>query len=387
MIQAFPDLCPIRVSGRVSILLDGGGGRRRAPPSNFKNRVMNTPTNPGQIRNPSRYGFATFFKEDGQYFFQFNDQKGLPIFYSHGYQSERSRDNGIQVAIRNAGEEERYERKQSKKGQHFFILKSGNNQEIGRSITFNSQSEMEGELNVMKGITKDVPIFDAAELALEKKIVEARSIAESLELPSTKELPIEKLPRYKFSIIYYPDSEMWAIKHDQSGNSKQFKPCDGKLIEDFLKAHLPAEKARALTTTDPAIASPKAPTQEGIPRRKDIAAEEEFELKLRSYRGEEVQHFAKVGNLGQMEILPKKRTTISNEIFEARVTAKPLGGAETVVIAEVKGQTPAYGRFLIPIYEANKLKPGMYRFTVNIHQGKEGEEVHDYSGSSLVMLN
>jgi hypothetical protein len=337
----------------------------------------------------SKYGFATFFKEDGQYYFQFNDKAGLPIFYSHGYQSDRSRDNGIQVAIRNAGEEERYERKESKKGQQFFILKSGNNQEIGRSITFSSIAEMEEKLDVMKGIREDVPIFDMAEPASEKEAEKAKGIVMQAEKKPAKELSVEDAPRYKFSIIYYPDTDLWKIKHDQSESTKQFKTCDGNLIEAFLKAHLPAEKARTapVPTTDPIMTQPKAPIQEGIPRKQSKTAGEEIELKLRNFRGEENEHFVKAGQLSQLEIRPKKRTIISNEAFEAKVTAKSLGDTETVVITEVKGQTPAYGRFLIPIYEANKLKAGMYRFTVNIHQGKEGEEAHDYSGSSLVMLN
>jgi hypothetical protein len=57
------------------------------------------------------------------------------------------------------------------------------------------------------------------------------------------------------------------------------------------------------------------------------------------------------------------------------------------MVVEFKEQKPAFDRFLIPIYEANRLKPGMYRFTVTIHQGKAGEEEHNYKGSRMVMLN
>lgn len=331
--------------------------------------------------------FATFFKEDGQFYFQFNDDTGKPIFFSHGYQSEKSRDNGIQVVMRNAGEKERYERQQSKKGRHFFLLKSGNNQEIGRSIAFDNEAEMEEKLQMMSGITEDTPIFDAVELPSEKEMERSKSIIAQAENPSSKELPIENMPRYKFSIIYYPDSDVWAIKHDQSGNTRQFKTCDGKLIEAFLKGHLPAEKLRTASVAAGAETQSKPPVREGIPRKQGKAIEEEIEFKLRSFRGEEAQHIAKAGDLGQLEIIPKKGVSISPAAFEAKVVAKPLEGKETVVVAEVKGQKPAYGRFFIPIYEANNLKPGMYRFTVTIHLGKEGEEVHDYSGSSLVMLN
>lgn len=334
------------------------------------------------------FGFASFFKEDGGYFFQFNDKAGQPIFYSHGYQSERSRDNGIQATIRNAGEEKHFEKKKSGKGQYCFILRSGNNQEIGRSITFDTKAEMEEKLNVMKGITEDVPIFSRSEMAAKKEAAQARAVVEPTELFSSRELPIEGLPRYKFSLIYYPDSDVWNIKHDQSGSTRQFKTYDGKRIEEFLKVHLPAEKARAVaTSSDPAMAPSRATAQEGIPRKQDKVDEEQIELKLRSFRGEEARHFARTGNLGQLEILPKKERTVRPHVFDAKVTARSVERNETVVIAEVKAQKPAYGRFVIPINEANNLKPGIYRFTVAIHQGEKGEEAHDYLGSSLVMLN
>ncbi len=349
---------------------------------------MKPTNNPGDLPNPARGGFATFFKEDGQYYFQLNDKTGRPIFHSHGYQSERSRDNGIQAVIRNAAEKENYEPQQSKKGRHFFLLKSGNNQEIGRSVSFDSKSEMEEKLDLMMGVTEETPVFELIPPATEKpEGAETEAMAEPAEEASAKELPIENMPRYKFSIIYYPDSGLWNIKHDQSGNTRQLKTCDGKQIEAFLKAHLPLEKVKAALAAEPVIAHPKAPSQEGIPRKEDQSAEEEIELKIRSIQGKEVQHLAGDRNLGQIEALPKRRTTVSSDVYEARVVAKSLESDETVVVSEVKGRKPAYGRFVIPIFEANKLRPGMYRFMVNIHQGEEGKEEHDYSGSRLVMLN
>lgn len=347
---------------------------------------MKTRKRPTHFSHPSRFGISTFF-ENSQYYFLFNDKEGEPIFYSHGYQSERSRDNGIQVAVRNAGEEEHYERQQSKNGQYFFLLKSGNNQEIGRSITFDNEAEMEEKLQLMRDITEKTPIFDAAERAAGQQEEKAKGIVTESEKAAEKELPIENMPRYKFSIIYYPDSDVWIIKHDQSGNSRQFKTCDGQLIEAFLRGHLPIEKPKTAAAAARAEIPLKPTVQEGIPRKQDKAIEEEIEFKLRIFNGEEAQHIVKAGDLIRLEALPKKSVSISPDAFHAKVVAKPLDRKETVVVAEVKDQKPAYDRFLIPIYEANKLAPGMYRFTVKIHQGKEGEEVHDYTGSSLVMLN
>ncbi|MCB9265222.1 MAG: YegP family protein [Lewinellaceae bacterium] len=342
---------------------------------------MKTSNYPKEGGGPLKYGFATFFKEDGKYYFQFNGKDGAPIFFSHGYQSERSRDNGIQVVIRNAADDTSYERQQSKKGEHFFLLRSGNNQEIGRSATFEGKAALEEKLNVMKSIAEDVPVFELAEEEAKTRVME-----EEPDKPSSRELPIEKMPRYKFSIIYYPDSDVWAIKHDQSGNTKQFKNCDGELIEEFLKAHLPAEKARAALVPGQLLAQPKAPVQEGIPRKADKAVEEEIELKLRNFRGEEAQHFTKAGSLIRLEAQIKGKEFVPEQAYTAKVTARPLEGKEEIMLGEIEEELPRQGRFLIPIYGANNLRPGMYRFSVRIHQGKEGEEEHDYKGSRMVML-
>ena len=65
-------------------------------------------------------GFATFFKEDGLYYFQFNDTAGQPVLFSRGYQSDKSRDNGIKAVIRNASKEQRYETERTKSGKFYF---------------------------------------------------------------------------------------------------------------------------------------------------------------------------------------------------------------------------------------------------------------------------
>ena len=189
------------------------------------------------------YGFVTCIKEDGQYSFWFNDEAGRAVLHGREYQFQKSRDRGLRALIRNAGKESQYESLQDKKGRHYFILKGGNQQEIGRSIPFEAEAEMKKTMNLLKGIKQDVPLFDIAGLSAEEAVEEAgaavekepEAIVEAAEENPGKERPAEKLPRYKFSIIYYPDSDVWVIKHDQSGNVKQLKTCDGKQIELFLR--------------------------------------------------------------------------------------------------------------------------------------------------------
>jgi uncharacterized protein len=101
---------------------------------------------------PSRTGRAGFelFKndKDGLYYFHFNDAKGIAFLFSQGYQRETSRDKGVQSVIKNAADETHFERQEVKtkgkntEGGYFFVLRSGNRQEIARSVVFKSHVEL-----------------------------------------------------------------------------------------------------------------------------------------------------------------------------------------------------------------------------------------------------
>ncbi len=85
-------------------------------------------------------------------FFQFITNEGTPILNSQGYKDKESRTTGIQSVKNNAGNPDRYERRTTKSGKFFFILKAGNNQEIGRSPEYDTEEAREEAINLlMKG--------------------------------------------------------------------------------------------------------------------------------------------------------------------------------------------------------------------------------------------
>lgn len=319
----------------------------------------------------NRFGFATFYKEDGLYYFQFNDSTGEPIFFSHGYQSEKSRDNGIQVVIRNAGEEEHYERKKASGGQYYFILKSGNHQEIGRSRKFSSEKEREEKLTLLKAVNEEAPVYQAVPPLREKEAVN-----ENHKEKARRE-EAKKMPRHKFSIIYYPDSDVWRIIHDLSGDSRQFGSCNGQLIQEFLEAHLPAEKEQA-------PAYPERPAGKNLSpdRRKEI--QETIDLIIRNAEGEEISNFATTGQFREMEVLLKEENPLITEPYDAEVKAKSLEDNRTIVIGKVQGREWKDQRVQIPLSRGDMLQPGMYRITVSVDQPEAGRH---YAGSKLIMLD
>ena len=67
------------------------------------------------------------------------------------YESRKAAENGIASVKKNAGDEKRYEQKTSNKGDHYFNLKAGNGEVIGKSEMYQSSRGMKnGMASVMK---------------------------------------------------------------------------------------------------------------------------------------------------------------------------------------------------------------------------------------------
>lgn len=378
---------------------------------------------PDKSNASSRYGFEIFFKEDEKYYFRFNDADGEPLLFGKGYTSEKSCTNGIQAIIRAAGDEERYELQETKKGKYFFILKSGNHKEIGRSRIFDTLEEMDGQMELLKGIDKNVPQYNLAdtppetvEEAPEEKEKVAESPVETTKMPKAKHTPqpesLEKMPRYKFSVIYYPDSRIWKVKNDLSGGSLKLKTCDGQKIEAFLIAQLPPKERETLQiaaqpeelvkkeapaqpkpsveqapAAQPRAVQPEQPVKKEAPAPPKEPILGEVELKIKTYQGELTQKFAKKGSIDKAVLTPKNNKDILPLPFDAQVIAKSMESRQATVIGLAQKQDPREGRFEIAIDGANDLKAGLYMLSVNIEQSEEGEQRSRYYGSQMVMLN
>ncbi|MEM9823180.1 MAG: YegP family protein, partial [Bacteroidota bacterium] len=87
-------------------------------------------------------------KKDNQFYFQFLTDAGETVLRSQPYADKDSCFNGIRSVIQNAGDATRYS-KLEENGQHYFILKAGNNQEIGRSIAYDSEAAVDQGIALM----------------------------------------------------------------------------------------------------------------------------------------------------------------------------------------------------------------------------------------------
>lgn len=88
---------------------------------------------------------------NGKFMFNLKAGNGEVILTSEMYEAKAGAENGIESVKKNGPDENRYERRESKRGEPYFVLKAANGQIIGMSEMYSSKSAMEnGIASVMK---------------------------------------------------------------------------------------------------------------------------------------------------------------------------------------------------------------------------------------------
>ena len=95
--------------------------------------------------------------KNGKFYFNLKASNGQIILSSEMYESRQAAENGIASVKKNADDPKRYDRKESNKGEHYFNLKAGNGEPIGKSEMYTTAASMEGGI---ESVTKNAP--DAA---------------------------------------------------------------------------------------------------------------------------------------------------------------------------------------------------------------------------------
>ncbi|MBM3117428.1 YegP family protein [Jeongeupia naejangsanensis] len=98
--------------------------------------------------------------KDGQHMFNLKAANGQVILTSELYRSKAAAENGIESVKTNSPLEERYERRENKNGEPYFILKAANHQEIGRSEYYSSKAAMENGIESVKKNGPDSPTVE-----------------------------------------------------------------------------------------------------------------------------------------------------------------------------------------------------------------------------------
>ena len=93
--------------------------------------------------NPAAAGdtrFETFKGLDNKYYFHLKANNGEIVLQSQGYAAKSSATNGISSVRTNGANAARFEVREAKDGQSYFVLKAANGQVIGFSEMYASKS-------------------------------------------------------------------------------------------------------------------------------------------------------------------------------------------------------------------------------------------------------
>ncbi len=104
--------------------------------------------------------FEIYEDKRGEFRFRLKASNGQNILASEGYKAKSGCENGIESVQKNAPDDSRYERKETKSGKHMFNLKAGNNQVIGTSESYESVSARDNGIESVKKNAPDAKIED-----------------------------------------------------------------------------------------------------------------------------------------------------------------------------------------------------------------------------------
>lgn len=116
---------------------------------NFKNR---------HNREMGKYSLKK--AKDGSFFFHLKAGNGQTILSSEMYTTKAAAENGIDSVKANSGNADRFEKKESKGGDPYFVLKAANHQVIGTSEMYSSAAACQNGIESVMENGPDSPTDD-----------------------------------------------------------------------------------------------------------------------------------------------------------------------------------------------------------------------------------
>lgn len=104
--------------------------------------------------------FVISKRKNGEFQFNLKAGNGQTILTSEGYTTKANCMNGIDSVKKNSTEDSRYERKTSANGKFYFNLKATNGQVIGTSEMYESENSRDNGIESVKKNAPDADIKD-----------------------------------------------------------------------------------------------------------------------------------------------------------------------------------------------------------------------------------
>lgn len=104
--------------------------------------------------------FEITTRKNGEFQFNLKAGNGQIILASEGYTSKAACQNGIESVKKNAQDDSKFERKTSSNGKPYFNLKATNGQVIGNSELYETESSRENGIESVKKNAPDADVSD-----------------------------------------------------------------------------------------------------------------------------------------------------------------------------------------------------------------------------------
>jgi uncharacterized protein len=99
-------------------------------------------------------------RKDGEFQFNLKAGNGQVILSSEGYAAKASCLNGIESVRTNSADDARFDRKESANGKFYFNLKAGNGQVVGSSQMYESEASRDNGIESVKSNAPDAEVED-----------------------------------------------------------------------------------------------------------------------------------------------------------------------------------------------------------------------------------
>lgn len=99
-------------------------------------------------------------RKNGEFQFNLKASNGQVILTSEGYKARNSAENGIESVKKNSQDDAKFERKEAKNGKHYFNLKATNGQIIGTSEMYESEASRNNGIESVKKNAPDAEVKD-----------------------------------------------------------------------------------------------------------------------------------------------------------------------------------------------------------------------------------
>ena len=109
---------------------------------------------------PGKFELKT--AKDGQFYFRLKAANGQNILASEMYKAKASALNGIESVKKNAPNESRYDKLTSANGKPYFTLKAGNGEVIGNSEMYESESSRDNGIQSVMANAPDAEVIEVA---------------------------------------------------------------------------------------------------------------------------------------------------------------------------------------------------------------------------------